>query len=488
MDSFKKSILILGILGSLPALPLGGQTPEPVVHAVLFYSPTCPHCHQVINETLIPLQNRYGKRLVILGMDTSQQWASNLYWEAIRHYKVPEEDWAVPFLLVGEEVLVGGLEIPNRFPTIIEEGLAAGGIDLPNFPALVTFLQEQGALDPRYPDRLIALQAQAPEGEEPSDPGDSAARVAGGAAEAPPEAPAELPTEVLAEVPADSGAVRDSAQAAPLDSALQGGRPAPALEESEGGVEAPGRPEARDSLVPSPVAEPLPATPPALQEAEPQDSAAPAMGVLGLAEAVREMDSMTVWDRFNRDRAGNSVSVLVLLGMVLSLVLRGYPPRVRGGEWPSWVIPALVLVGVGVAGYLTFIEVTQAEAVCGPVGDCNTVNQSEYARLFGVLPVGVLGLIGYAAVFALWVLGLSGRGDRSRTAALGLWGAALAGTLFSVYLTFLEPFVIGATCAWCLTSAVVMTLLLWATAPTAARAWPDRATDFSSDRAQHDSN
>jgi uncharacterized membrane protein len=36
----------------------------------------------------------------------------------------------------------------------------------------------------------------------------------------------------------------------------------------------------------------------------------------------------------------------------------------------------------------------------------------------------------------------------------------VAGTMFSIYLTFLEPFVIGATCAWCLTSAVLMTLLM----------------------------
>jgi uncharacterized membrane protein len=32
--------------------------------------------------------------------------------------------------------------------------------------------------------------------------------------------------------------------------------------------------------------------------------------------------------------------------------------------------------------------------------------------------------------------------------------------IFSIYLTYLEPFVIGAVCAWCLTSSVVMTLLM----------------------------
>jgi uncharacterized membrane protein len=184
------------------------------------------------------------------------------------------------------------------------------------------------------------------------------------------------------------------------------------------------------------------------------------------------MESMTMMDRFNRDRAGNSLSVLVLLGMLVSLILRGWPPRIQGRAWPVWVVPALVVVGVGVAAYLSFIEVTQSEAVCGPVGDCNTVNQSEYATLFGFLPVGVLGLLGYASILALWALGRFSSGAKKGRADLALWGAALAGTLFSVYLTFLEPFIIGATCVWCLTSAVIMTLLLWATSPLAAHAWP----------------
>lgn len=441
MDYLKKLFLILGLSALILPEPLPGQAPEPVVHAVFFYSPTCAHCHEVINENLVPLQNQYGNRLVIIGMDTSQQWANNLYWEAIRHYEVPEDDWAVPFLLVGEEVLVGGLRIPSRFPTIIEEGLAAGGIDFPNYPALVTFLQEQEVLDPRYPDRLIARQAPGSESEQPPTPWDSVA------AEEP------LPTE-------DTAAVRDSAFAE--NPAAVGEDPEPQEVQDP---EAPG--PAPDSAV-----SPIPDSP----VSDARDSAAENLGALGLAEAARELESMTMWDRFNMDRVGNSLSVLVLFGMVVSLVLRGYPPRVRGGEWPSWVIPTLVLVGAGVAAYLSFIEVTQTEAVCGPVGDCNTVNQSEYAFLFGDLPVGVLGLVGYGVILVLWVLGSSGSGHTPRMANLGIWGAALLGTLFSVYLTFLEPFVIGATCAWCLTSAVVMTLLLWAAAPMAARVWPTESS------------
>ena len=50
---------------------------------------------------------------------------------------------------------------------------------------------------------------------------------------------------------------------------------------------------------------------------------------------------------------------------------------------------------------------------------------------------------------------------------VGAW----LGTLFSVYLTFLEPFVIGATCMWCITSALVMMALLWVSARPAVEAW-----------------
>jgi uncharacterized membrane protein len=44
-----------------------------------------------------------------------------------------------------------------------------------------------------------------------------------------------------------------------------------------------------------------------------------------------------------------------------------------------------------------------------------------------------------------------------------------AGVLFSIYLTYLEPFVIRAVCAWCLTSAVIMAMLLLASVEPAAR-------------------
>ncbi|MBI5568146.1 MAG: vitamin K epoxide reductase family protein [Chloroflexi bacterium] len=131
----------------------------------------------------------------------------------------------------------------------------------------------------------------------------------------------------------------------------------------------------------------------------------------------------------------------------------------------------LTLTGLGVAGYLAYVETQAVAAVCGPIGDCNAVQSSPYARLFGVLPIGVLGVIGYMLIFITWLWGRL-RSDRvAEIAPLIVFGFAVAGVLFSLYLTFLEPFVIGAVCAWCLTSAVVMTLLMLLTLAPARRAF-----------------
>jgi uncharacterized membrane protein len=138
---------------------------------------------------------------------------------------------------------------------------------------------------------------------------------------------------------------------------------------------------------------------------------------------------------------------------------------------PDWLIPLLAIIGIGVASYLSFVEVTNTEAVCGPVGDCNTVQQSPYATLFGILPVGVLGVVGYILILGVWLAGKFGPKNWQKITSIILWALALFGVLFSIYLTFLEPFVIGATCAWCLTTAVIMTVIFWASTPPAKLAW-----------------
>jgi uncharacterized membrane protein len=171
----------------------------------------------------------------------------------------------------------------------------------------------------------------------------------------------------------------------------------------------------------------------------------------------------------------NTLSVFVLVGMLGSVVwavslFRKTNDISLKGNW-AWIIPLLCAIGLIVAGYLAYVETTQATAVCGPVGDCNTVQQSEYARLFGILPIGVLGLLGYVAIFIAWLAGRYAKGQLARLAVISLFTMTLLGTLFSLYLTFLEPFVIGATCAWCLTSAILMTVLMLLTVRSAKAAF-----------------
>lgn len=130
--------------------------------------------------------------------------------------------------------------------------------------------------------------------------------------------------------------------------------------------------------------------------------------------------------------------------------------------WPTWSVPLLALIGIAVSGYLLYVEWTGTNAVCGPAGDCNAVQDSPYAKLFGLIPVGLLGIAGYLAILISWLLAEYGNPSRKNLFNLVIWGMAWFGVAFSIYLTFLEPFVIGATCMWCITSAIVITLILLA--------------------------
>ncbi len=328
------SIVILMAL----MLPSAAFAQAPVVHAILFYSPTCSHCKTVIQEVLPPLFETYGDQLSMIGIDVTVPEGSVLYASAINSYAVPEERRAVPMLFVGDVILVGSGEIPETFPGIIDRGLAQGGIDWPAIPGL--------------PEMIAAMETGSPEA--------------------------------------------------------------------------------------------TPAAPPSVAE------------------------------RLQQDPLGNSLAIVVLIGMLLSLIAVAARWAMRspteGFRFAGWISPLLAAAGLAVAAYLTLIELTGDQAFCGPVGDCNAVQQSSYAFLFGVIPIGVLGVLGYAAFILLWSASRFVSGRLHDLLRIGLFALAFLGTLFSVYLTFLEPFVLGATCAWCLTSAVLQTLLLWLTADPARAA------------------
>lgn len=122
------------------------------------------------------------------------------------------------------------------------------------------------------------------------------------------------------------------------------------------------------------------------------------------------------------------------------------------------VMIALAVVGLGVASYLTYVHYAGFGAlVCtgshGGHSSCQTVQSSVWSKVAGV-PVALLGLIGY-----IGILGSLLAPDREET-RLATLGLTLIGVAFSAYLTYRELFSIHAICEWCVSSAVILTLLL----------------------------
>lgn len=127
-------------------------------------------------------------------------------------------------------------------------------------------------------------------------------------------------------------------------------------------------------------------------------------------------------------------------------------------------VAALSAIGIAVAGYLTYVHYAGLHPVCGISHGCDTVQTSRYADLAGI-PVAVLGLLAYVAI-------LASAFRRGEQAALAGFGLSLAAFAFSAYLTYREVFTIHAICSWCVSSAVVFTLLA---AVSSLRLLPDRA-------------
>lgn len=350
-------VIVLAALAAFAPAPAEATADE--VRAVLFYSPQCPHCHDVMRAHLPPLLRRYGEALRIVAVNVDTREGQAVYQAVARHFRLPRQRLGVPALVVGDTILVGSWEIPSHLPALVEAGLTGNGVDWPAIPEVRSFLALQGIAAAPAVELTPELATTAAAG------GDAVARVLGAAG------------------------------------------------------------EARSSVA----------------------------------------------DRFMSDPVANGIAVLALLAMVAVLLLSVrsvYRPLRPFPTWPAWSIPVLAAAGAAIASYMAFVEVSGVEAVCGPVGDCNRVQLSPYAAIAG-LPVGVLGAAGYLLLGGLAVAGRARRGE-SRKLAMLTWGGAVAGVVFSIYLTFLEPFVIGATCMWCINSAVIMTLILVVATSDAARA------------------
>ncbi len=324
-------LLILAVISGAFLYVKPALAKNPVVYAVLFYSPTCSHCAKLDKEDLPALQQQYGKKLVIVRLNVISAAGSKLYEKALERYKISEKSRiGVPTVIIGDAFLVGTVEIPEKFPGLIDAALAKGGIDLPDLPNLYQQYVEQSNIQLEH---LSKLQFMA--------------------------------------------------------------------------------------------------------------------------------------YKFKEDPIANGIAVIVLIIMIASLIAALVitlssvkTPQVLN-FLPSRIIPILAIIGLAIAIYLSYVEVSETRAVCGPVGNCNAVQSSSYAKLFGIFPIAVMGMVAYVAILVAWFFRQFGPASLRRLVRIALWGMAIISVLFSSYLTFLEPFVIGATCTFCLSSAVVVTIILW---------------------------
>lgn len=329
----------------------------PVVHAILFWSRTCPHCHYVIEEVLPPLQAHYGTQFRLKMLAGEEPANVVLYQAAVQRFNIPPERRGVPTLIIGDNVLVGSREIPEKLPDLIARYLAAGGVEYPSLPGL---------------ERAVGVELC---GSAPCD---------------------EATTSAEAGVTDERSVVARQAAPDPIANALAG-------------------------------------------------------IVLAALAAVLVYASIAII------RASRWVAATAGVSPARSHRSQTMAAPRRSG-W-SVLIPVFALIGLGVASYLAYTKLLHTDVICGPVGDCDAVQLSPYSELFGI-PVAILGGLSYLGILFFWLLHRLFGGQLGWVALLILWGLAAIGAAFSLYLTFLEPFVIGAVCSWCLTSAVCMALIL----------------------------
>lgn len=120
--------------------------------------------------------------------------------------------------------------------------------------------------------------------------------------------------------------------------------------------------------------------------------------------------------------------------------------------------PAMLvsLIGLGDSIYLTVRHLTGQSVRCTVTAGCSAVLSSPYAITAGV-PTAAFGALAYFAAFSFATLAAFGY-ERARTGLALLVAPMLGSTLWLLYV---QAFVIRAYCEYCLLSAA-MTLMLTA--------------------------
>jgi uncharacterized membrane protein len=118
------------------------------------------------------------------------------------------------------------------------------------------------------------------------------------------------------------------------------------------------------------------------------------------------------------------------------------------------VASVIALAGLADATYLAVQFLTGETVVCGGSADCFKVLGSSYARIGGV-PLAFFGVLAYFSVFSLATFAAFGYMRAGKFFGWSVW-AMLTMTL---WLLFVQAFLLHAFCRYCLLSAAIVFLL-----------------------------
>jgi uncharacterized membrane protein len=127
-------------------------------------------------------------------------------------------------------------------------------------------------------------------------------------------------------------------------------------------------------------------------------------------------------------------------------------------RWPLWLILGLLLfslLGFIDAGYLTVTHIRHEIPTCNIYAGCDQVTGSKYSAIGGV-PLALLGALYYLFIFVLALIYFD---SESRLVKYWLPYVTIAGFAVSLYLVYLQLFVIQAICIYCMGSAITSTLI-----------------------------
>ncbi len=123
----------------------------------------------------------------------------------------------------------------------------------------------------------------------------------------------------------------------------------------------------------------------------------------------------------------------------------------------DWATFALACLGVLDATYLLVYKLTNNNAMCLGNGGCHDVNFSSYSEIGGI-PVSVFGIVTYLVIAGILLLEPRFK-IAKENGSLAIFGISVVGVAFTVYLTWLEIYVIHAICPFCVASAVIIALI-----------------------------